>query len=207
MPYQFTCSFCGTARTRSNPIIERAYCDMTCLRASRRRKHLPVMVSDDGFYARIPLVDQAGNIKAHAIIDATDAEWAGQWAWAIDKDGYAVRFEWDDGQTRAIMLHRELLGLKQGDGIKGDHIDRNRLNNRRSNLRPAAKFGNAQNVTGHRGSTSRYRGVSWEKHVGKWRAGIKLDGKARNLGYFATEEEAAEVARAARARLMPYAID
>ena len=41
--------------------------------------------------------------------------------------------------------------------------------------------------------TSQYKGVSWNKHRDKWRSQIEINGKQKHLGYFTSEEDAAEV--------------
>jgi hypothetical protein len=158
---------------------------------------------DDGVSARIPLHAQDGSVKAYAVIDAVDAECVGQFRWSLDSNGYAMRRH----LGKRITLHRVLLGLTGGDGVDGDHIDRDRLNNRRLNLRPVTRAQNAQNQGRHDGSISQFRGVTWHKTSRKWQAQIRTNGKNIKLGCFEDESDAAEAARAARARLMPYATD
>ena len=158
--------------------------------------------------ARIPLYTKHGTIRAYATVDAADAAWANQWVWKLStNDGYAWRSEKIDGKFVTISLHRALLGLRQGDGIEGDHIDRDRLNNRRSNLRALPKGANGQNRQSLPGSTSKYRGVCWDKRSRRWKAAVHFQGKVMNLGYFDSEEDAAAAARSVRLRLMPYAVD
>ncbi|NJL24591.1 MAG: hypothetical protein HC902_05085 [Calothrix sp. SM1_5_4] len=41
------------------------------------------------------------------------------------------------------------------------------------------------------GGSSTYRGVSYSKTDGKWRAGIEVDGRSINLGHFTNEDDAA----------------
>lgn len=73
-----------------------------------------------------------------------------------------------------------------------DHIDRNRTNNRWSNLRAINGCrGNAGNSGIHSHNTSGYRGVSKNNRSGKWHAQIKINGKQTYLGRFNTPEEAA----------------
>lgn len=163
------------------------------------------MQSDDS--VRIPLRARDGSIRAYLLIDAADADFVNQWTWSLGNDGYARRSEWVGRQKRSILLHRELLGLKHRDGLEGNHIDRDRLNCRRRNLRIASKPGNRQNRPSYRNATSQFRGVHWSKAAGKWTAQIKADGRRMHLGVFASEADAAEAARSARARLMPYAVD
>lgn len=148
----------------------------------------------------IPLRRRDGSVRAYAIVDAVDAEWVNQWRWHLSTSGYAQR------GTNGYLMHRELLGLSRGDGLEGDHINRNRLDNRRCNLRAVPKRSQQQNLRAV-GRTSKYRGVHWYTAKRKWRASIVVSGKHRHLGYFDSEEEAAEAARSARARLMPYAVD
>ena len=69
-----------------------------------------------------------------------------------------------------------------------DHIDRNKLNNRRSNLRYATRQQNAQNISKDPDThTSNYKGVHWRKDRSKWSA--KCAGKF--LGNFDDESWAA----------------
>ena len=181
------------------------YCSRACAASGPRT--VPVY-SEDGLTAHIPLRARDGSIRAYAIVDAADADWVNQWHWCLD-NGYARRSQKADGRNQAILLHRELLGLTPFDNREGDHLDLDRLNNRRSNLRVLPYDGrpNTQNKRSYRGSTSAHRGVSWSTRYGQWVAQIQINGKGQFLGRFDDELEAAEVARAARARLMPYATD
>jgi hypothetical protein len=157
---------------------------------------------------QIPLRARDGTIRAYALVDASDAEWANQWTWRLYNTGYAARCERDfDGRLRAIMLHRELLGLADGNKLTGDHVNRDRLDNRRANLRSMTKAAQRQNVTSARGATSRFLGVSWHPQCRRWRAKVTANGKQHYLGLFDTEEAAAEAALQGRRRLMPFAVD
>ena len=71
-----------------------------------------------------------------------------------------------------------------------DHVNRNRTDNRWVNLREANKAGNAKNAGLRKDSQSGYRGVSYRKSNGKWRAYIQTDGVQHHLGFYATAEEA-----------------
>lgn len=159
----------------------------------------------------IPLLstDSDQVVRAYATVDAADAEWVNQWQWKLSakRGAYPYRYEYIDGKSVNQTLHRALLGLEPGDERQGDHIDRNHLNNRRSNLRILPKGANAQNVSSHAGSSSKYRGVSWSKSKKRWRASIHVNGKVISLGDFKDEDAAGEAARAARRKWMPYAVD
>ena len=158
----------------------------------------------------IPLRRREGSLAAVALIDVADYEFLMQWTWRLS-DGYARRSGWQDGKYRKIYMHRQLLGLEPGDRRQGDHKNRDRLDNRRENLRIAerAEKDNGQNCPSQAGSTSQYRGVSWHKRDQKWRAYAKGShgGRTRHLGYFDDEQEAAAVAAAFRAEYMPFSED
>lgn len=156
----------------------------------------------------IPLRARDGSILAHAVVDAADAEWVNQWRWHLHSRGYAVRSVAVNGNPRQIFLHRELLGLPRvRDGREVDHVDRDKLNNRRSNLRVVTHAQNVQNFPSHRGSTSGHRGVHWSSRKRKWVAKVRVNREQIFLGHFESEMDAAVAARDARARLLPFSID
>jgi len=87
-----------------------------------------------------------------------------------------------------------------------DHINGDKLDNRRANLRIATAFENAQNRHVARGASS-HRGVVWHKGAGKWMAQAHLAGVQHYLGLFDREEDAAKAAAAFRAEHMPFSPD
>ncbi len=80
-----------------------------------------------------------------------------------------------------------------------DHIDRQRANNSINNLRLASRTENNVNSKIYCTNTSGFKGVSWDRYAGKWRASAGMNLKHRHLGYFTTAE-AASVAYEAFAR-------
>lgn len=155
----------------------------------------------------IPLRARDGSVRAYAIVDAADADWVNQSRWCLGGKGYAYRAVSVGGAQQWHTMHRDLLGLAPGDGLEADHINRNKLDNRRSNLRVVTRAENAQNMPKYRGSSSRFRGVHWAKKSNKWIAQARIDGRLRHLGCFDDEMEAARVAREARLDAFPYAVD
>jgi hypothetical protein len=72
-----------------------------------------------------------------------------------------------------------------------DHINGNRLDNRIENLRDVTRQQNSWNLQkAKRNSKSGYLGVDWKPERNKWRAQIRVGGKKKLIGYFATAEEA-----------------
>lgn len=207
------CRQCGVdflARPNEVRLGKALYCSHDCrLLADRIRKGQGAAeVSDDGVTARIQITAADGSHRAYVLVDAADAEWASQWTWHINNSGYAVRGHKVEGRSQDVRLHRELLGLpRKTDGREGDHIDRDKLNNRRGNLRVLTQAGNAQNVSSHQGASSQHRGVSWNTHKQRWHATVGTNGRTIFLGAFTDEIEAAAAARAGRERYLPHAVE
>lgn len=99
-------------------------------------------------------------------------------------NGYAET--WVDGRARPI--HRIIIGAKDGDII--DHINRNKKDNRLSNLRFSDKSENSFNRDADSHNTSGRRGVWFRKDTKRWAAEIIKNGKKISLGCYATKEEA-----------------
>lgn len=131
-----------------------------------------------------------------AIIDACDYEYLMQWNWQFSK--YAMRGRGGS----SVLMHRVILSRKLGHSNFNatDHENRNKLDNRRSNLRPATHRQNQHNL-GPCGGSSRFKGVHWAPSNKKWRASITFDGKRKYLGYFTDEIEAAEAYNKAASEL------
>lgn len=153
-------------------------------------------VPDDCFV--IPLRARTGYIRAHALIDRADAALAAL-QWSLTAGGY-VR------SSCRLLLHRAVVGLETSDPREPDHIDRDPLNNRRSNLRILSHAEQMQNVPSW-GATSQQRGVSFDKAHGKWKATASVAGKRHHLGFHDDEQEAARAAQDFRREHMPYATD
>lgn len=119
-----------------------------------------------------------------AIVDDDDFEYLSQWKWHYTAQGYAARRSSD----RIILMHRQLIST--ADGMDTDHANGNKLDNRRSNLRPATRSQNLANRPSLRGR-SEYKGVSWHEARKKWAAHYYLGGESHYIGLFVSEQEAA----------------
>lgn len=150
----------------------------------------------------IPLLRRDGSTRAAAMVDAGDAAIVTGHRWKLSvPGGYAATTI----AGRTVYMHRLLMGLEPGDPRTVDHINRTRLDNRRSNLRVVSRDENYQNVGSASGSTSRHRGVFWDKTKSAWIAHATLSRRYYNLGAYATEDEAAATAAEFRLRHMPFA--
>ncbi len=123
-----------------------------------------------------------------AIVDWEDYDWLTSLAkWSLSGE-YAFRRKERKGIGQSILMHSLLIEREVGKVI--DHINRNKLDNRRSNLRCCTQSQNLMNRGANKGNSSGFKGVSFCKKDGKWAASICVNYKATNLGKFNTPEEA-----------------
>lgn len=126
-----------------------------------------------------------------ALVDDADYEWLMQWKWHVTTNGYAVRRERGKGKPAPfVIMHRALIGT--APGMDTDHIDGNKPNNQRNNLRMVTRSQNNANIRRAKNSTSGFKGVSFSKSRNKWSASISLNRKYFWLGYFNVAEDAYE---------------
>ena len=111
--------------------------------------------------------------------DIEDLEQISSHQWFIDSLGYPASAK-DD---KTIRLHNLLLG-HQPKGLCIDHINRNRLDNRRCNLRVCTYRENVHNSSLKTNNTSGVTGVFYDKRAKRWRAQIYIKGKTTHVGIF-----------------------
>jgi len=143
------------------------------------RNFRPKAATPKGRVKQIPL-----GSGLYAYVDAADYEWLSRWVWHT-QGGYAVRWE----KRRTIFMHREIARPPKGKIV--DHVNGNRLDNTRANLRVCTHPENSRNTSKPHGTSSRFRGVTYLKDRGKWRAKIQFEGKSVYLGLFTDEVDAA----------------
>ena len=134
----------------------------------------------------IELKNNQGYVIGEAVIDIEDFDRIKEWHWSLHKKGYVWGYRSKD---EWILLHRLVLG--ESAGTHTDHKDENKLDCRKCNLRSCTNSQNLMNRGKQRNNTSGYKGVSWDKKVGKWFAYIWKDRKRINLGYYDDKRKAA----------------
>jgi hypothetical protein len=142
--------------------------------------------------ALIPLL-RSGQLVAHAQVDDADFRRFVVYRWSLTQGGYACRYERINGRTAAILMHREVVGLQPGGGMKivADHLNHDRLDNRRANLEIVTSQENRRRSRCN--SASGVKGVYWSSACGRWNGRI-------DLGHFDTiQAAAAEIDRVKRA--------
>lgn len=125
--------------------------------------------------------------RGSVLVSDEDFDWLSRfrWHWC---NGYAYRAEKLFGVQTNYRMHREIMRALPGELV--DHINGNKLDNRRENLRLATHRDNMRNSKAiHK--TSAFKGVSWHTSKNRWRAVIKVNGVSRHVGYFGDERAAA----------------
>ena len=113
-----------------------------------------------------------------------------------DYAGYPRTFKRvNGGKLTSETMHRIILIPKEGFVI--DHINGNKLDNRKENLRYCLHCENTRNSKINSRNKTGYKGVIWHKRDKKFQANIRINGKRIHLGYFIKAEDAARAYNAA----------
>jgi hypothetical protein len=124
-------------------------------------------------------------------VDDEEVDLLSNYTWHKTPSGYAAtNVVLPDGRRRVKPMHRILMKLDHGDNRVVDHINGDRLDNRKINLRVCTDSQNLMNRGAQSNNTSGFKGVSF--HQGKWRAIITFQKKTKHLGYYPTPREAHE---------------
>lgn len=130
-----------------------------------------------------------------AIVDDEDFEFLDQFKWCVNNQNFVVRGKVIFGKKVTITMHRFLLNPVSK--MQVDHINGDRLDNRRTNLRICTQSQNCSNRKSSTPNRSGYRGVVLHKSTGKWRACIKVLQRKISLGLYQDKESAARAYDAA----------
>lgn len=110
-------------------------------------------------------------------------------SWHINNRGYVLRTGNINGKTTRIYMHRFILDAPKGSYV--DHINGDRLDNRKENLRIATNAQNIRNSALKSSNSSGFKGVSWRADKNKWQAKITYNYRQKHLGLFSSKREAA----------------
>ena len=152
---------------------------------------------------RIPLGNRRREIVGYVLVDEDDHDYLRNQKWFCAQ-GYAVTGKTGANGQRLEAMHRLIMGLDPGDERVVDHINGDKLDNRQRNLRVVSRQQNCQNRGLESRGSSRYRGVTYFKRSGKWRAQARANGKLHHLGYYEDENEAGRVAAAFYEQHVPF---
>lgn len=191
MDNKYICEFCGKEDERT--VFVKDLNMRLCKRHSsqyyemgkiyKRTMFDPNEIIEHEEYAEIILYNRNNEERARAIIDLEDICLVKDLKW-----NYAIGYAYN--HKNKIHLHNFILNRTPDKKATVDHINRNRLDNRKSNLRIVDYKLNGFNKGKQSNNTSGYVGVSWDKAKKKWEAHIKVNRKKKFLGYFDDIENA-----------------
>ncbi len=151
----------------------------------------------DHTYRRVRLLpDKYAEVDAKDFHEISKYTW---WACRTSRSCAAARFIQKGNAISLVYMHRQIMQSELDSKLTNpksklivDHKNRDATDNRRANLRLATQRQNSRNCRGHKGKTSKYKGVSRYRGSNRWRVMIHVDKKGISLGYFESEIEAAK---------------
>lgn len=151
-----------------------------------------IIISDN--IAKIQLYNIRQEVIGEALIDVEDISRVSQYKWRLSKGGTerskcANVLTGNGKETYTNSLHRHIMDCP--DEMYVDHINGNRLDNRKVNLRICSNQENNFNTVKRSINTSGYKGIWYDKTRDKWCSEIKVNGKKIFIGRYINIENAA----------------
>ena len=189
------CSYCGSTK---NVNYNSKYCDLLCgkhgqqmntkgyLYKSYKEPNDYIIVDDKTAYIiayKGQFTKNADKKSYNVIVDLEDLEELLNYKWRINRDGYA---------HSSVLMHRLILNCNDKD-LYVDHINHNRLDNRKCNLRVVTPQQNCWNSVSFKGK-SKFKGVKVDNSDKRYTYYIArgcLNDNQVHIGVYKTELEAA----------------
>lgn len=168
--------------------------------AQKFRKQNEYIVVGTTAYVSMP------NSKQKMLCDVDDWDKLKNFRWHLSHGYATTNMPRSSGSTQKTKRFHSFL-LNTDHGLMCDHINRNKLDNRKSNLRVVTATENVLNRDIYRNNTSGYRGVSFNKPKNKWAARLTYNKKVIALGYFSEIMDAVEARRAGEIKYFGKEID
>lgn len=184
------CSVCGKeCKQLRRGMCAKHYYHFMKYGECKRTRFDPNEIVEYDDYAEMILYDRQGKEKARALIDLEDIDKVKNTKWCLlSKIGYVC-------DSDKNYLHRLVMDCPDNKVV--DHINHNKLDNRKSNLRICTQSQNMMNKRKQCNNSSGVTGVYLDKKYNKWQARIIYNKQIIHLGYFNTKEEAIEARRQA----------
>lgn len=128
------------------------------------------------------------SVDKFIIVDDEDYEFLNKFKWSIsgsNGSNYAATYY----KGKHFRLHRIILNAPKN--LVVDHINHDKLDNRKSNLRICSRTQNNWNTKKNINNKSGFKGVYFNKENKKWRVAITMNGERIHVGYFLDKIEAA----------------
>lgn len=121
--------------------------------------------------------------------DLEDYEKINKYCWHIKSDGYITTLIYfNKDYKKQIFLHRLIMNCN--DDFLIDHMNHNKNDNRKNNLRMVTVQQNNMNNSLRKDNISNATGVFWNKKNNIWQAQIRVNSKAIHLGCFINKQDA-----------------
>lgn len=170
------CVECGKEFKAYAAHLKRGRPALWCSRACRYTDTQHVV--QDTEMQKVPLTGKVGKGQV-ALVSSSDYLRVMERRWTLGQNGYVYLAR--HGSEKKASLHRFLIGGGVSDFV--DHINGDRLDNRRENLRLCAQAENNRNQLKSKfPKSSKYKGVYLDKVSGRWHAQITFQGKQYYLG-------------------------
>lgn len=141
------------------------------------------------------IINKKGDLHI-TLFSELDSDLIESYKWRVNDHNYLIRARRrkEQGNSTWIRFHRVIAERMHLDlSYEIDHINGNRLDNRRENLRIATRQQQLFNTCLRRNSQIPYKGVYFDKSRNKYMARIQIGGKQINLGRYDTPELAYQV--------------
>ena len=145
----------------------------------KRRKHNKYNVNEENKTVEF-FIENGGSF----IVDLEDFNIVNEHYWRVDTNGYVYTKEYVTEKT--IRLHSLLCP----DFAEVDHVDKNKMNNRKENFREVTRQENVINRPLLKNNCSGFTGVYWSKKDQSWYSQITINRKCIHLGNTDTKEQA-----------------
>ena len=132
----------------------------------------------------IPVSMYGVKASKKVLVDDEDYDSVAQFRWYETRGGYAC-----SNSSPIYRIHRYILNAKKGEVI--DHINGNKLDNRKENLRFCSRAENCRNRRkSPDGRSLEDRGAYYMARLNQWQSSIHVDGRLEYIGLFASKEDA-----------------
>lgn len=185
------CYYCGSTDGTTNYLNKGIYICKKHQKQIRKYGKIKTTIYDANVirifdtYAEFDTRDKNGNVNGTFLIDLDIVDFVKTHKIYKSNEGYASYKIKKDDKTLNMRLHRYIMDVhNQSSSIFIDHINQNKYDNRRSNLRITTQEGNNRNVKEYSHNTSGHKGVSWSKQRNCWESYIHKNNKKINLGLY-----------------------
>ena len=178
----------GYIQRSKNPMCKSCYSKVLSENARKYRMERSIKECPVEYYSDYAVIN--GIIKVD--LEDVDKILAYKRNIILNSSGYACLYH----NNTQLFVHRIIMNLPdrydEETKLIVDHINGDRTDNRKSNLRVISKRLNSMNCKTYKNNSSGRKGVHWNKKLQKWAAAIQLNHVNLHLGVFEDYNDAVE---------------